>query len=115
MVWVIFTVFILGPSATIASGSTMSLPVSIISVSTPTTTNLSNSPTCMYELYPIMYASLIKCFYTANSIGVIIGVVTSGISIIFILTFIVIVSMICFYRTPRHKSGKVEVFLFCSA
>ena len=56
-----------------------------------------------------MCASLIKCFYTANSIGVIIGVVTSGISIIFILTSIVmiIVSMICFYRTPRHKSGKV--------
>ena len=100
---VLFAIFILDPSAT--SGSTMTLPLSI-SV-TSTTTNLS--PTCMCISYQIMCTNV--SIHTANSIGVIIGVV-GVVTVIF--TLIIIMSVLCFFKANRHKTAILgDVLLFC--
>ena len=76
---------------------------------TPTTTNLS--ATCTYELPDYVHYSMSNnvSIHTANSVSVIIGVVAGVVTII--LTPIVILSLLCFFKIKRHnKLGKVLLF-----
>ena len=58
------------------------------------------------ELPDYVYSSNVSFFHAANSVRVvIIGVVAGCITVI--LTLIVILSMLCFWKTQLHKMAKL--------